>query len=77
MGLLDNYIAKVETKKHVADCNSIKEGWIKCTKPSGDVYGLIVTQLKARIDKGEIVVDSEDVDKGLITFHYAGSKSPF
>jgi hypothetical protein len=77
MGLLDQFKLAKTVNTHVADCNAVQSGWIKCTKPNGDVYGLIINSFTKRIDAGEIVVDKEDEKKGLIMFHYAGSKSPF
>ena len=77
MGLLDQLKTPKVINTHVADCNTVQSGWIKCTKPNGEVYGLIINSFTKRIDAGEIIVDKEDEKKGLIEFHYAGSKSPF
>lgn len=77
MGLLDQLKSPKTINTHVADCNSTQKGWIKCTKPNGDVYGLLINSFVARIDNGELIVDKEDEKKGIIEFHYAGSKSPF
>lgn len=77
MGLLDGLKAPKVVNIHKADCNSVQQGWIKCEKPNGDVYGLLVNSFTSRVDKGEIIIDKEDEKKGIIEFHYAGSKSPF
>lgn len=77
MALLDNLKSTRVSKVHQALTNETKAGWIKCIKPSGDTYGLIIDQFIKRIDDGEIIVDKEDEEKGIIFFTYKGSGSPF
>lgn len=75
--LLEKLKTQGVSKIHQAFVNEQKDGWIRCAKPNGETYGLIVNQFIARIDKGDITVVNEDAKNGIIEFSYKGSGSPF
>lgn len=61
---------------HKAYVNEQKNGYLKCTKPNGDQYGLVTNLFVKRIDDGEIIVIKEDVKSGIIEFKY-NNTNPF
>jgi hypothetical protein len=75
--LLEGLKSQQVSKQHKAFVKEQQNGWLKCQKPNNDVYGLLTNQFVERVDKGEIVVENEDKDNGIIFFVYKSTGSPF
>lgn len=73
--LISGLFEKVGSKVHTMYVNEIKEGEVKCTKPTGEVYGIRINGLKDLIDSGRIVILSEDQKKMTIQFEWKQQKS--
>ena len=69
---------KSEDKTHIADFKETKSGWVQCTKPNGDTYGLIINSLVDDLANGKKeFVDYED-KKQILRFRYGrGEGNPF
>lgn len=65
-------------KIHKADFKQTKEGWVLCTKPSGETYGLIINSLVEDISAGKKEYVNYDEKKKILEFRYAkGEANPF
>lgn len=77
MSVLENFKLKKEGKIHVANFNETEKGFVKCSRPDGSTYGLIIQSFIDRVDKKEIEIVSEDEATMQIEFKYLGNGNPF
>lgn len=65
-------------KIHKADFKQTKHGWVQCTKPNGDTYGLIINSLVDDIANGSKEFVDYDDRIQVLRFKYAkGNNNPF
>ena len=69
---------KPSEKIHKADFKQTKNGWVQCTKPNGEEYGLIINSLVDDIQQGKKEYVSYDDRTQVLSFRYAkGKNNPF
>ena len=69
---------KPTDKIHKADFKETKNGWVSCTKPNGEEYGLIINSLVDDIQQGSKEFVSYDDRTQVLSFRYAkGKNNPF
>ena len=66
-----------ETKVHRADFKNTKAGWVQCTKPTGETYGLITASLLSDIREGNKKFINYEKKSQILEFEYVGSSNPF
>lgn len=65
-------------KIHKADFKNTKSGWVQCTKPNGDNYGLIISSLVDDIANGHKEFVEYDDKEQVLSFRYGkGEGNPF
>ena len=69
---------KPTDKIHSANFKETKNGWVKCVKPTGEEYGLIINSLVDDIQQGKKDFVSYDDKTQVLQFMYAkGEGNPF
>ena len=68
---------KPTDKIHKADFKQTQSGWVKCVKPDGTEYGLIINSLVDDIANGHKEFVSYDDRTQVLSFRYKEKGNPF